>query len=142
MAGYAEALKERYKRFSQGDLEGALDLWTDDFVWEGTLDLWNGESTDADAPAIPGSGRHEGRQAAIEALQQALGAWDRFELTPDEFVEHGHTVLMLGRVEVAKDERVMTLPVLHICRFRDDGRQGGVRILMDIRDGAQLLGIE
>ncbi len=142
MAGYAEALKERYKRFSQGDLEGALDLWTDDFVWEGTLDLWNGESADADAPAIPGSGRHEGRQAAIEALQQALGAWDRFELTPDEFVEHGHTVLMLGRVEVAKDERVMTLPVLHIWRFRDDGRQGGVRILMDIRDGAQLLGIE
>lgn len=35
MAGKSDALKERYERFSQGDLERALDLWSDDFVWEG-----------------------------------------------------------------------------------------------------------
>ena len=35
MAGKSDALKERYQRFSQGDLERALDLWSDDFVWEG-----------------------------------------------------------------------------------------------------------
>jgi ketosteroid isomerase-like protein len=28
----SDALRERYERFSQGDLERALDLWTDDFV--------------------------------------------------------------------------------------------------------------
>ena len=36
MAGKTDALRERYQRFSQGDLEGALDLWSDDFVWEGS----------------------------------------------------------------------------------------------------------
>src|ERR671916_578321 len=76
MAGKSDALKERYERFSQGDLEGALDLWSDDFVWEGS-----------NASDLPGSGRHEGKQAAIQVLQQAVGAWDTFELTPDEFIE-------------------------------------------------------
>jgi len=44
--------RARYERF-RGDLEGALDLWSDDFVWEG-----------ANASDLPGSGRHEGKQAA------------------------------------------------------------------------------
>ncbi len=48
MAGKSDALRERYERFSKGDLEGALDMWSDDFVWEG-----------ANASDHPGSGRHE-----------------------------------------------------------------------------------
>ena len=36
MPGKSDALRERYERFSQGDLERALDLWSDDFVWEGS----------------------------------------------------------------------------------------------------------
>jgi ketosteroid isomerase-like protein len=35
MPGRSDVLKERYERFSQGDLERALDLWSDDFVWGG-----------------------------------------------------------------------------------------------------------
>jgi ketosteroid isomerase-like protein len=36
MATKTDALRERYALFSQGDLVGATDLWTDDFVWEGS----------------------------------------------------------------------------------------------------------
>jgi ketosteroid isomerase-like protein len=61
MAGKSDALRERYELFSQGDLERALDLWSDDFVWEG-----------ANASELPGSGRHEGKQAAIAVLQQVV----------------------------------------------------------------------
>ena len=50
MAGKSDALRERYELFRQGDLERALDLWSDDFVWEGS-----------NASDLPGSGRHEGR---------------------------------------------------------------------------------
>ena len=57
MAAKTEALRQRYELFSRGDLPGALDLWTDDFVWDG------------DESGLPGSGRHEGKQAAIEVLQ-------------------------------------------------------------------------
>ena len=35
MAGKTDALREGYERFSAGDLEGAVELWTDDFVWDG-----------------------------------------------------------------------------------------------------------
>jgi ketosteroid isomerase-like protein len=75
MAGRSDALRERYQLFRQGDLERALDLWSDDFVWEGS-----------NASDLPGSGRHEGKQAAIEVLQRAVAAWDKFEFTADEFV--------------------------------------------------------
>jgi ketosteroid isomerase-like protein len=85
MATKTDVLRERYALFSQGDLEGALDLWTDDFVWEG-----------ADESGLPGSGRHEGKQASIEVLKETVGAWDTFELSADEFIEQGDTVAFWG----------------------------------------------
>ena len=44
MTGKIDALKELYQRFSQGDLDGAAEVWTDDVVWEYR------------ASGIPGSG--------------------------------------------------------------------------------------
>jgi ketosteroid isomerase-like protein len=129
MAGKADALKERYAKFSQGDLEGALDLWSDDFVWEG-----------ANASDLPGSGRHEGRDAAIQVLQQAVGAWDRFELSADELVEQGDTVVVLGHTEIAKGDRSAKLPVVHIWRFRGD-EVVRLQILTDTLESARVLGI-
>jgi ketosteroid isomerase-like protein len=130
MAGKADALRERYERFGRGDLEGALDLWTDDFVWEGS-----------NSPDLPGSGTHQGRQAAIEVLQQAVGAWDRFELTPDEFFEQGDTVVVLGHTDLAKGDRSDRLPVVHIWRFRGDNEICRFQFLTDTLASARMLGI-
>jgi uncharacterized protein len=129
MASNVDALKERYQRFRQGDVEGALDLWTDDFVWEGP-----------NSPDLPGAGRHEGKQAAVEVLQQAVGAWDSFELTPDEFLEQGDTVVVLGHTDVAKRERSARVPVVHIWRFRD-GQVCRLQILTDTLESARMLGV-
>ena len=129
MAGKSDALRERYERFSQGDLEGALDLWSDDFVWEGS------------GSELPGSGRHEGKQAAIEVLQQAVGAWDTFELSADEFIEQGDTVVVLGHTDVAKGERSERVPVVHIWRYRGDEEICRLQILTDTLQSARLLGI-
>ena len=111
-------LRERYQRFSQGDLEGALDVWTEDFVWEGS-----------NSPDLPGSGRHEGKPAATQVLQQVVGAWDEFELTPDEFVEQGDTVIVLGHTDVAKGDRSARLPFVHIWRLRGDAEVCRLQIL-------------
>jgi uncharacterized protein len=129
MAGKTETLRARYERFSRGDLEGALDLWTDDFVWEGS-----------NAPDLPGAGRHEGKQAATQVLQSAVGAWDKFELTADEFIEQGDTVVVLGHTDVAKGDSSARLPVVHIWRFRD-GEVCRLQILTDTLEGARTLGI-
>ena len=128
MATKTDALKERYERFSKGDLAGALDLWTDDFVWDG------------DESGLPGSGRHEGKQAATQVLQQAVGAWDRFELSADEFIEQDDTVVMLGHTDVAKGDRSGRLPAVHIWRYRGD-RICRLQLLTDTLGTAKLLGL-
>ena len=130
MAGKSDALRERYQRFSEGDLEKALDMWTDDFVWEG--------SNESD---LPGSGRHEGKQAAIEVLQQTVGAWDTFTLSADEFIEQGDTVVVLGHTEVSKGEQSARLPVVHIWRYRGDDEICRLQILTDTLESARILGI-
>ena len=130
MAAKSDALKERYQRFSEGDLEKALDLWTDDFVWEG-----------ASASELPGSGRHEGKQAAIEVLQQTVGSWDKFELSADEFIEQGDTVVVLGHTDVSKGERSERLPVVHIWRYRGEDEICRLQILTDTLESAKMLGL-
>ena len=128
MAGKTDALKERYERFIQGDLAGALDLWTDDFVWDG------------DESGLPGSGRHEGKQAATEVLQQTVGAFDKFELSVDEFVEQGDTVVVLGHTDLGKGDRSARLPVVHIWRYRGD-ELCRLQLLTDTLGMAKLLGL-
>ena len=129
MPGKSDALRERYERFSQGDLDRALDLWSDDFVWEGS-----------NASDLPGSGRHEGKQAAIEVLQQVVGAWDKFELSVDEFIGQSDTVVVLGHTDVTKGERSARLPVVHIWRYRGE-EICRLQVLTDTLESARILGI-
>jgi len=128
MAGKIDALKERYKYFSERDLEHTLDLWTDDFLWDG------------DDAGIPGSGRHEGKQAATAVLIEAASAYDKLDLDPQEFVEDGDTVVVLGYQDIAKDDRSARLPFVHIWRYRGE-QICGVRIASETLTTAKVLGI-
>ena len=130
MAGKSEALRERYERFSQGDLEGALDLWSDDFIWEGS-----------NASELPGSGAHEGSRRRSRSSSRAVGAWDKFELSADEFIEQGDTVVVLGHTDLAKGERSERLPVVHIWRYRGEEEICRLQILTDTLQSARILGI-
>jgi ketosteroid isomerase-like protein len=129
MAGKADLLRERYEQFSQGDLENALSNWTDDFTWEGS----NSEE-------LPGGGKHEGKDEALQALQQAVGSWDEFKLTADEFYENGDTAVVLGHTDVKKGDQSAQLPVVHIWRFRGDEEVCRLQVLTDTFHVAQLLG--
>ena len=129
MAGKTDALRERYERFSAGDLKGALDFWTDDFVWDG-----------AGSSDLPGSGRHEGKQAAIDVLQEAVGAYDKFDLSADEFIEQGDTVVVLGHADIAKGDRSARTPFVHIWRYRGD-QTNRLQVLTDTLETAKLLGL-
>ena len=130
MASKTDLLRERYQQFSQGDVESALSNWSDDFVWEG------GNSED-----MPGGGTHEGKDAAVQVLQQAVGAWDEFNLVVDEFFEDGDTVVALGHTEVKKGDQSAKLPVVHVWRFRGDDEVCRLQILTDTLQGARMLGV-
>ena len=128
MTGKIDALKGLYQRFRQGDLDGAVEVWTDDVVWE------------YHASGIPGSGRYEGRQAAIDAVQQTVGKWDKFELSADEFFEQGDTVVALGHIDAAKGDLSARLPVVHIWRYRGE-QICRLEIITDTLTIAKLLGL-
>jgi uncharacterized protein len=128
MAGHADQLKQRYQEFSEGDLEAALQDWADDFTWEGS------NSTD-----LPGGGQHQGKDEAVKVLQEAVGAWDSFELTADEFYEKGDTVIVLGHTSVKKGDQSAKVPVVHIWRW-DGDQVKRLQILTDTYQTAQLLG--
>jgi ketosteroid isomerase-like protein len=129
MAGNTDTLKEGYEAFSQGDVQAATENWTDDFTWQGT----NSEE-------LPGSGEHNGKEAALEVLQKAVGAWDEFKLSADEFYEDGDTVVVLGHTDVKKGDNSAEIPVVHIWRFQGD-QVCRLQILTDTLQGAKLLGV-
>ncbi len=129
MAGRIDQTRERYEAFNQGDIEGATQDWADDFVWQGS------NSTD-----LPGGGEHTGKDEALQVLQQAVGAWDEFDLQPDEFLEEGDTVVVLAHSHVEKDGNSAKLPVVHIWRWQGDEIKR-LQILTDTHWAAQLLGV-
>ncbi len=129
MAGRTDDLKQRYEMFSRGDLEGALENWADDFVWQGS-----------NATDLPGGGEHRGKDQAIQVLQQAVGSWDEFKLVADEFFEGGDTAVVLGHTDVKKGGQTAQLPVVHIWRFEGD-QVKRLQILTDTLQGARMLGI-
>ena len=72
-------------------------------------------------------------------MGEAVGAWDSFELTADEFYEEGDTVVVLGHTEVTKGGQSAQLPVVHIWRWEGD-KVKRLQILSDTYQTAQLLG--
>jgi uncharacterized protein len=129
MAGHIDEMKKRYDAFDQGDMEGATEQWADDFVWQGS------NSTE-----LPGGGEHTGKQDALNVMQQAVGAWDEFKLTADEFYEDGDTVVVLGHTDVKKGDKSAQVPVVHIWRWEGD-QVKRLQILTDTHQAAQLLGV-
>jgi ketosteroid isomerase-like protein len=128
MASNVDNMKERYQQFDQGDVEGALSNWSDDFEWDG------GEEN-----GLPGSGIHKGKDEAVKVLQEAVGSWDSFKLVPDEYIDGGDTVVVLGHTEVSKDGNTEELPVVHIWRYEGD-QVKRLTIATDTLKSAKLLG--
>ena len=128
MAGQIDEMRQRYEEFAQGDIESALQNWAADVVWQGS-----------DSTELPGGGEHQGKEEAIKVLQEAVGAWDEFTLTPDEFFESGDTVVVLAHTDVKKGDKSAQVPVVHIWRWEGDEIKR-LQVLTDTLQTAQLLG--
>jgi hypothetical protein len=99
MAGKIDLLRERYQQFSQGDVEGALSNWTDDFTWEG------GSSED-----LPGGGTHQGKDNAVRVLQEASGRGTSSSLSP---TSSSRTATRRSCLATTKSRRAISPPT---CR--------------------------
>jgi ketosteroid isomerase-like protein len=127
MTSKTALMRERYEQFGRGDLENALDLWADDFVWAG------------DSAGLPWSGRTEGREAATAVLVRTVQAFDTFALIPDEYLGEGDTVVVIGHIDATKADRAGRMLFAHVWRFRGD-QVVALQVISDSVEGARILG--
>ena len=129
MAGNVETIKGAFDAFHNGDAEGMKAAWADDISWEGS-----------GSDEIPGGGTHQGTDDVLAALGSIRERWESFEAHPDEFIEQGDTVVVLGHVEGRANGNDVKAPFVHIWRMQD-GKAKRVQALTDTLEVGRALGV-
>jgi len=97
--------RSSYDAFGRGDLDGALAMMDDDIEWH-------------QAQGLPHGGVYRGlanvRAAIFDPLDEEW--WDEFSATPNEFLDAGPEVVVLGRYRgVAKGTgKLLDIPFVHV----------------------------
>ena len=80
-----DAVKQVYQAFAEGDIPTVLGLLNSDIDW-------------TEAEGFPYAGTYHGPRAVLEGVFMRLGSeWDGFAVVPDEFIDGGDTVVVLGK---------------------------------------------
>jgi uncharacterized protein len=126
-----DLMQRGYEAFAQGDMETIRSIWTDDFEWQGT-----------DYEPLPGSGLIRGPDAVFQMFGELGQYWDEFRVVPDEFVEQGDTVVVLGHNEARAKSggEQIKIPFVHVWRMAD-GKARRVQVLGDTAVAAKALGV-
>ena len=125
MSDNTDTLTGGYDAFTSGYTEALAGVFHDDVRWEGS----NNEK-------VPGGGTHDGRDAALAALGQAVDAFESISTQPDEWIEDGDTVVVLGHTEAkSKSGNDLKVPFVHIWRMSD----GKVKRGQLLTDTAEIL---
>jgi hypothetical protein len=118
----SDTLKQGYEAFGKGDVQTATQTFADDIRWEGS-----------NSDRIPGNGTYTGPQEIVENVWAVIPQhWDEFSVTPDEFIESGETVVVLGHNEATSKAtgKQVKVPFVHVWRF-EGGKAKRVQTLTD-----------
>ena len=115
MSENTDTLKRGYDAFNSGDAETLAGVFADDVRWEGSND-----------ERVPGAGTFEGRDNVLAALGRATEPFEAFSSQPDEFIEQGDTVVVLGHTEGrTKSGNDLKVPFVHVWRMSGGTIQRG-----------------
>jgi uncharacterized protein len=129
MSENSDALKRGYEAFNNGDAEAVAELYTDDVTWEGP-----------NSEGVPMSGKHEGKDAVMQALGQLGEMFESFNVSPDEMVEEGDTIVVLSNITAkTKSGNEIKSPGVEIWRM-SDGKANRVQSLGDTAEMKAALG--
>jgi uncharacterized protein len=127
---HTDTLKKGYDAFASGDVQTATEPFADDIRWEGS-----------NSNRIPGSGTYTGAEEIVQkAWSQIPENFDDFKLSPDEFIEDGDTVVVLGHsnAKAKSTGKEIKVPFVHVWRF--EGEQAKrVQLLTDTAVVAEAL---
>jgi uncharacterized protein len=130
MAENVETLRGAYEAFARGDIEAVTETWEADIEFEGP-----------NSSRMPGAGHHRGKEEVAGVFSGMRDRWDGLLLSPDEFVEQGDTVVVLGHLQgrakaTGTDVKV---PFVHVWRMRKGKVRRG-QALTDTAVVAEALG--
>jgi ketosteroid isomerase-like protein len=129
MSQNSDALKRGYDAFNSGDVEGVSAIFADDITWEGP-----------NSEGVPMSGKNEGKDAVLQALGWIGEQFERFNVSPDELVEEGETIVVLSHLDwKTKSGNEIKLPGVEIWRM-SDGKAKRVQSLVDTAEVKKALG--
>lgn len=107
----ADIIREVYVAFGKGDIPAVLGAMAPDIVWN-------------EAENFPYADRNPyvGPNAILEGVFARIGAeWDNFAVRPQEIIESGDTVIMLGRYggTCKATNKAIDLQVAHVWRLKN-----------------------
>lgn len=104
-------VKRSYEAFARKDLTAVMGDMHPDIEWQ-------------QAQGLPHGGTYHGLEEVRRNIFEPLDAewWDEFSAEPDEFLEAGDEVVVLGRYRgVAKETgKLLDVPFVHVWTLRDD----------------------
>jgi uncharacterized protein len=105
-----EATRRSYEAFERGDLDAVLADMHPEIEWH-------------QAQGLPHGGFYRGREAVRRAIFDPLEEewWDEFSVLPDEFLDAGTEVVVLGRYRgrAKGTGKRLDVPFVHVWTWRD-----------------------
>jgi uncharacterized protein len=121
MSANVEAARRSYDAFERGDMEAVVADMAEEIEWE-------------QAQGLPHGGRYSGLAAVRREVFEPLDRdwWDEFHALPEEFLDAGEHVVVLGRYtgSAKATGRSLDVPYAHIWTFRN-GRAVRCRQFLD-----------
>ena len=116
----ADLLRRGYAAFADGDLESATEFFADDIRWEGPR-----------IDGLPDSGSFYGKDEVAWMFKQLAQTYgEDMRVIPDEFIQEGNTIVVIGCLEASPGGTPLKVPWVHVWRF-EDGTATRVRTLTD-----------
>ena len=104
-----DAIRTAYEAFARGDVAAVLGIMEEQIEWH-------------EAEGFPYGGTYHGPSDVLDNVFMKLGReWDGFQATPDEYVDGGDTIVVLGHYSgtYKATGKSMRAPFVHVWKMRD-----------------------
>lgn len=104
-----DLIRSAYEALSRGDIPAVLGIMDEDIEWH-------------EAEGFPYGGTYRGPDAVLNNVLVKLGdEWDGFQVIPDEYIDGGDTVAVLGQYSGTYHQtgKSMRSPFAHVWKIRN-----------------------
>jgi uncharacterized protein len=120
-----DTARSAYDAFGKGDLAALREDFAEDAVW-------------VTSDELPLGGTVEGRDQIMGNFAQIPNYWSSFSVEPEEFIDAGDCVVVLGTQRAGNDNGSMEARFAHVLKY-EDGKVIRGEFFTDSAKAAKLL---